>query len=80
MALWMLAPRFIAVQYVHTRFERQRSVTANAVVDRSLRTRHVPDSLAALNILYVLVATGAARVEKVGPHSQLFFRVLKADQ
>jgi hypothetical protein len=66
-----------AVQYVHARFERQRKVTANAVVDRAHRSKHVPDSLAALNILYVLAATGAATVETVGQHQQLFFRVLK---
>ena len=66
-----------SVRYVHERFERQRNVTAKAVAERAGRTSHAPDALTALNILYVLVATGRAQVEKVGTHRQLFFRVLK---
>lgn len=66
-----------AVQYVHNRFAGKRGVTSNAVVDQAHRTTHAPSSLAALNILYVLVAIRAARIEKQGQHQQLFFRVMK---
>jgi len=66
-----------AVQYVHNRFAGMRGVTSNAVVDRARRTTYAPSSLAALNILYVLVATRTARIEKQGQHQQLFFRVMK---
>ncbi len=66
-----------AVQYVHNRFAGKGGVTSNAVVDRARRTPHAPSPLAALNILYVLVAIRAARIEKEGQRQQLFFRVMK---
>jgi hypothetical protein len=66
-----------AVKYVHARFEGQRHVTSNDVAERARRTRHAPNSLVAINILYVLVATGAARIERIGEHRKLFFRILK---
>lgn len=66
-----------AVQYVQSRFAGKKGVTSNAVVDRSRRTHHAKNALAALNILYVLVALGVANIEKgrMGSHQQLFFSV-----
>jgi len=62
-----------AVDYVRRRLRGKKGVTANDVVARAKRSRRVKSSLAALNILYVLVALGDARVDerRVGP--QLYF-------
>lgn len=66
-----------AVEYVRTRFAGERAVTARDVVARARRTRHAPTSLVALNILYVLVASGAARIVRAGANRQLVFSVRK---
>lgn len=61
------------VRRIQKRFKGKRKVTSNAVAGRN---NSEEARLAALNILYVLVATGAAKIESVGgPHRQLFFRV-----
>lgn len=62
-----------AVEYVRSRFAGWTAVTTNEVVARAKRSRHVPNSLAALNILYVLAAAGDVRIDtrRVGP--KLFF-------
>ena len=52
-------------------------VTAKDVVSTARRTRHVSSSLAALNILYVLVALEQATLLRAGAHRQLFFSVRK---
>ncbi len=62
-----------AVDYVRSRHVRKKGVTTNDVVARAKKSRHVPSSLAALNILYVLAAMGDVKVDtrRVGP--QLYF-------
>ena len=67
-----------AVAYVHERLGGSGRVTAKDVFVLARRTKHVPTSLMALNVLYVLVALGHARITRAGEHRQLFFAVHKA--
>ena len=67
-----------AVEYVQQRFGGTRGVTAKDVVAASRRTRHVPTTLAALNVLYILVALGSASIARAGKNRQLFFTVKKS--
>ena len=62
-----------AVQYVHERLAGRSGITAKDVVSVARRTKHVPASLVALNILYVLVALKQAKILRAGEHRQLFF-------
>jgi hypothetical protein len=64
-----------AVQYVRKAFAGKQGITSKAVVLRSRRTKHVPTVLVALNILYVIVALGAGKIDGQGSHNQLFFTV-----
>ena len=64
-----------AVEYVRARFAGSRAVTTNDVVARARRSRHVPSSLAALNILYVLTATGEARIDSRRAGPKLYFNL-----
>jgi hypothetical protein len=66
-----------AVDYVQERVGGSRGVTANEVVEAARRTGHVPTRLLALNVLYVLVALGRARITRAGEHRQLYFAVRK---
>jgi hypothetical protein len=66
-----------AVNYTHSRFGGRSGVTAKGVVAVARRTKHVPTSLAALNILYILVALKQAAILRSGEHRQLFFSVRK---
>jgi hypothetical protein len=66
-----------AVAYVQGRLGGRSGVTAKDAVAAARRTRHVPTSLLALNILYVLVALGQAAIRRTGDHRQLFFSVRK---
>jgi hypothetical protein len=66
-----------AVQYVQGRLGGRSGVTAKDVVAAARRTKHVPTSLLALNILYVLVALDQATILRTGNHRQLFFSVRK---
>jgi hypothetical protein len=66
-----------AVDYVFHRFSNEKNVTAKAVVKRSKRTKHAASSLVALNILYVLAATGVAGHRVEGPHRELRFSIKK---
>jgi hypothetical protein len=52
-------------------------VTAKSVVAAARRTRHVPTTLVALNILYILIALGSASITRSGPNRQLFFSLRK---
>jgi hypothetical protein len=67
-----------AVDYIHARLGGSRGVTAKDVVRAAQRTRHIPTSLFALNVLYVLVALNCATITRAGEHRQLFFAVRKA--
>src|SRR5215469_7273950 len=66
-----------AVDYVQQRLGGTRGVTAKDVVAAARRTRHIPNTLAALNVLYVLVALRSASIIRAGRHRQLFFSVRK---
>ncbi|HEY1726114.1 MAG TPA: hypothetical protein VGF89_11870 [Steroidobacteraceae bacterium] len=67
-----------AVEFVRSRLARRRSgVTAKDAMQVAQRTRHVPSSLAGLNILYVLVGLGQARILRSGANRQLFFKLHK---
>ncbi|GAC1451470.1 MAG: hypothetical protein PVSMB6_00980 [Steroidobacteraceae bacterium] len=69
-----------AVQYVQARLGGRSGVTAKDVVATARRTRHVPTSLSALNILYVLVALEQAALLRAGEHRQLFFSIRRIRQ
>lgn len=66
-----------AVNYAHLRCGGRSGVTAKSVVAIARRTKHVPTSLTALNILYILVALKQAEILRTGQHRQLFFSVRK---
>jgi hypothetical protein len=66
-----------AVNYVHARLGGRSGVTAKAVAAGARRTKHVPTSLTALNILYILVALKQAEILRAGEHRQLFFSLRK---
>ena len=65
-----------AVETLYRRLRGRRGLTAQDVFSRSKNRRAVPSSLAALNMLYVLVATGRASIDTRRQQSpQLFFNV-----
>jgi hypothetical protein len=65
-----------AVEYVARRFERKRKVTSTDVARASRKPRLVSTSLDALNVLYVLVATNRAEInKKFRKERQLYFDV-----
>lgn len=66
-----------AVDYVQQRMGGTRGVTARDVVAAARRTQHIPSTLAALNVLYILVALRSASIVRAGKHRQLFFSVRK---
>jgi len=66
-----------AVDYVQQRVGGTRGVTAKDVVAVARRTRYIPTTLVALNVLYILVALGVANIMRTGKHRQLFFSVRK---
>ena len=66
-----------AVDYVQGHFGGKSGVTAKDALIAARRTKHVPTSLMALNILYVLVGLGQARIMRAGEHRRLFFAVRK---
>jgi hypothetical protein len=67
-----------AVTYVQQRLGGKSGITAKDVFASARRTKHVSSSLAALNILYVLVALEQAALLRVGANRQLFFSIKKA--
>jgi hypothetical protein len=52
-----------AVDQLYRRLRGQQGLTARLIFDRTRNRRLVPSSLAALNILYVLVATNRAAID-----------------
>ena len=66
-----------AVDNVRQRVGGTRGVTAKEVVAAARRTRYIPTTLAALNVLYILVALRSASIVRAGKHRQLFFSVRK---
>jgi len=64
-----------AVDGLYRRLRGQRGLTARLVFDRSRKGRLVVSSLAALNMLSVLVATGRASIDAKRKSPQIFFNV-----
>ncbi len=69
-----------AVRYVERIVEGKRGVTAQDLHRRSRNPRHIGSPLEALNVLYVLVATGRAKIDRRRKGKQLFFNVKKRSQ
>lgn len=65
-----------AVEQLHRRLRGRHGVTAKGVFTRARNRRQVRSSLAALNMLYVLVATDRAKIDarRLGAR-ELFFNV-----
>lgn len=63
------------VDNLYHRLRGQQGVTAPTVSRRSRSRRLANSSLAVLNVLYVLVATGRARIDKRRTSPALFFNV-----
>ena len=66
-----------ALERLRRRLRGRRGLTARAVFERSRDRRAVPSALAALNMLYVLVATGRASIDRRPASRELFFNVRK---
>jgi len=67
-----------AVDYVQGHWGGSGAVTAKDVYTGARRTKHVATRLLALNMLYVLVALGQARIARAGENRQLYFALRKA--
>ena len=67
-----------AVEYVARRFGGKQGLTAKILNKTSRRPRLVRGHLAALNILYVLVATGRAKIDARFHEREIYFNVKKA--
>ena len=64
-----------AVEKLYRRLRGQQGLTAKTVFNRSRDRRLVPSRLAALNMLYVLVAIGGASIDGRYRSRELFFNV-----
>jgi len=64
-----------AADRLYRRLRGQKGLTAGVVFGRSKNRRLVPSHLAALNILYVLVATGRASIDMRHKSREIFFNV-----
>ena len=69
-----------AVRYAERLVGGKRGVTAQDLHRRSRNPRHIGSALEALNILYVLVAMGRARIDRRRKGKQLFFNINKRSQ
>jgi hypothetical protein len=64
-----------AVDRLYRRLRGQQGLTAKIVFTRSRNRRLVPSRLAALNMLYVLVATERASIDGRHRSKEIFFNV-----
>lgn len=64
-----------SVDYVRRLARGQQGVTAQSLNKRSRKPKLIGSALEALNILYVLVATGEAKIDQRHKTKQLFFNV-----
>jgi hypothetical protein len=64
-----------AVDRLARRLRGQQGLTARLVFDRTRNRRLVPSPLAALNILYVLVATDRASIDRRHKSREIFFNM-----
>jgi hypothetical protein len=65
----------LAVERLYRRLRGQQGLTAKVVFLRSRDKRRVPSRLGALNMLYVLVATGRASIDTRHKTKEIFFNV-----
>jgi len=65
-----------AVAYVEGKFRGAKGLTAKQLFEESKGTRHLRDRFVALNVLYVLVASGKAAVDHRFKPSPLVFNLL----
>lgn len=63
------------VAYVRKRFDGKTGVTDKEVFEAAHRTRHLATRLEALNILYVMVGLGQAKVDKRHKEKSLYFNI-----
>lgn len=63
------------VDVLHRRFRGKHGLTARALFERAKNRRLVSSSLAALNVLYVLVATERATIDRRHKGRELVFNV-----
>ena len=64
-----------AADRLYRRLRGQQGLTAKLVFTRSRNRRLVPSRLAALNMLYVLVATSRASIDRRHTSREIFFNV-----
>ncbi|MBI2370154.1 MAG: hypothetical protein HYV08_07965 [Deltaproteobacteria bacterium] len=64
-----------AVDRLYRRLRGQQGLTARLVFNRTRKRRLVPSRLAALNILYVLVATNRASIDGRYKSREMFFNM-----
>jgi hypothetical protein len=64
-----------AVDKLYRRLRAQQGLTAKLVFTRSRNRRLMPSRLTALNMLYVLVATGRASIDMRHTSREIFFNV-----
>jgi hypothetical protein len=64
-----------AVAYVHRLARGEQGVTAQSLQKRSRKPKLIGSALEALNILYVLVAIGSAKIDHRHKDKQLFFNI-----
>jgi hypothetical protein len=62
-------------KYVAKRYEEQSSITSTHVAHNSRKPQYVSGPLQALNVLYVLVATGRAKIDSRCKSKQLYFNI-----
>ncbi|MEE8302320.1 MAG: hypothetical protein V3S24_07780 [Candidatus Tectomicrobia bacterium] len=66
-----------AVRYVHRLVGGKQGITSQDVHRRSRNPRLIGSALEALNVLYVLVATDYAKIDRRRQDKQLFFNIKK---
>jgi hypothetical protein len=64
-----------AVAQLHRRLRGRQEITAKLVHSRTRQRRQVPTTLAALNMLYVLVAKGDAKIDQRHHGRELYFNI-----
>jgi len=69
-----------AVDALYRKLRGRRGLTARLVSDRFRKGRLVTSSLNALNMLYVMAATGRASIDAKRKTPQIFFNVLRRPQ
>lgn len=67
------------VEYVARRFSGEHAATAKQIAHASRKPRYVSTPLDALNILYVLVATGRATLDRRFRTKELHFNLRKQE-